>query len=77
MLLAVRPEQEREFASGFREWQNAYWRPLEINREFASHFGRRTRLLQWTIDATGALHRWLLQRGRGRREIGVPVSPAA
>jgi hypothetical protein len=29
------------------------------------------------IDATGALHRWLLQRGRGRREIGVPVSPAA
>jgi uncharacterized protein with von Willebrand factor type A (vWA) domain len=75
VLLSVRPEQEREFAGCFREWQTAYWRPLQINREFASHFGRRTRLLQWTIDATGALHRWLLQRGRGRREIGASVSP--
>jgi hypothetical protein len=77
VLLAVRPEQERHFAAGFREWQSAYWRPLEINREFAAHFGRRTRLLQWTIAATGGLHRWLLQRGRGRRGIGLPVSPAA
>ncbi|MGH8290410.1 MAG: hypothetical protein ACREV7_15550 [Steroidobacteraceae bacterium] len=76
-LLSVRPEQEREFAGCFREWRRAYWHPLEINREFAAHFGRRSRLLQWTIDATGALHRWLLQRGRGRSEIGVPASPAA
>ncbi len=29
------------------------------------------------IDATGGLHRWLLQRGRGRREIGAPLSPTA
>jgi hypothetical protein len=77
VLLSVRPEQEREFATGYREWQTAYWRPLEINREFASHFGRRPRVLQWMIDATGALHRWLLQRGRGRPEIGVPAAPAA
>ena len=77
VLLSVRPEQERQFAGSFREWQNAYWRPLQINREFASHFGRRPLLLQWTIDATGALHRWLLQRGRGRPEIGAPVSPTA
>ncbi|HWF99159.1 MAG TPA: hypothetical protein VN691_08210 [Steroidobacteraceae bacterium] len=77
VLLSVRPEQEREFAGCYREWQNAYWRPLEINREFASHFGRRPRLLQWMIDGTGALHRWLLQRGRGRREIGIPISPTA
>ncbi len=77
VLLSVRPQQEREFAGGFREWQSAYWRPLQINREFASHFGRRARLLQWAIDGTGALHRWLLRRGRDRRETGVPVSPTA
>jgi hypothetical protein len=29
------------------------------------------------IDATGALHHRLLQRGRGRREIGVSLSPTA
>jgi len=77
VLLSVRREQEREFAAGFREWQNAYWRPLEINRDFAGHFARRPALLQWMIDATGALHRWLLQRGRGRREFGATVSPTA
>lgn len=74
VLLAVRPEQEREFAAGFREWQASYWQPLKINREFAAHFARRLRLLQWMIDATYRLHRWLLKGGGGRHEPGVAVS---
>ena len=77
VLLAVRLEQEREFAACFREWECAYWRPLWINREFASHFGARPRVLQGMTPATDRLHGWLLQRGRGRRESGITVRPAA
>jgi hypothetical protein len=37
-LLAVRREQGRELWDAFQQWQSAYWRIVEINREFASHF---------------------------------------
>ena len=37
-LLRARPEQAKVFHSAYREWHASYWRPLEINREFASHF---------------------------------------
>lgn len=38
-LLRARPEQAKAFHAAYREWHASYWRPLEINREFASHFG--------------------------------------
>lgn len=63
-LLAVRPEQERQLAASYREWQSSYWRPLEINREFASHFARRPGILQLMIELTARLHRWLLRQER-------------
>jgi len=63
-LLAVRPEQEHQLATCFRDWQSAYWRPLEINREFAGHFAARTGILQLMIELTGRLHRWLLKQAR-------------
>ena len=58
-LLRASPEQSRTFHAAYREWQANYWRPFEINREFASHFAppgptRRLgiwllrRLLTWT-----------------------------
>src|SRR5262245_39791644 len=31
-------EQARTFHQAYKEWHVTYWRPLEINREFASHF---------------------------------------
>jgi hypothetical protein len=37
-LLAVQPEQRQELNEAFQQWHAAYWRPVEINREFASHF---------------------------------------
>src|SRR5437899_11895455 len=37
MLRASR-EQARIFHGAFKQWHEAYWRPVEINREFASHF---------------------------------------
>jgi hypothetical protein len=36
--LSVNPEQVDELHSMFNTWRQNYWQPLEINREFASHF---------------------------------------
>ncbi len=58
-LLRASPEQSRTFHKAYTEWHASYWRPLEINREFAAHFAppslwRRTaiwllrRMLSWT-----------------------------
>jgi hypothetical protein len=38
--LSVRIEQGQELWVAYREWHTSYWRPIEINREFAAHFGR-------------------------------------
>ena len=37
-LLRASREQTKAFHAAYREWQISYWRPLGINREFASHF---------------------------------------
>jgi hypothetical protein len=63
-LLAVRPEQEHQLATCFREWHMSYWRPLEINRDFASHFARRPGILQFMIELTGRVQRWLIKQER-------------
>jgi hypothetical protein len=36
--LRASPEQTKVFHTAYRQWYASYWRPLEINREFASHF---------------------------------------
>ncbi len=43
--LSVRIEQGQELWTAYREWHTSYWRPIEINREFAAHF-RRPNVLQ-------------------------------
>src|SRR5262249_37896121 len=37
-LLRAKPEQARALHDAYRDWHASYWRPLEINREFAAHF---------------------------------------
>lgn len=36
--LSVTREQSREMAVAMDQWKDTYWRAIEINREFASHF---------------------------------------
>jgi hypothetical protein len=36
--LRTSTEQSKSFQAAFKEWHAIYWRPFEINREFASHF---------------------------------------
>jgi hypothetical protein len=68
---AIRPEQRRELAKCFREWESIYWRPLQINREFASHFSRKPGWRQMLIVLTGRLHHWLLRPQRFRGAAGA------
>lgn len=69
-VLAMWPEQMRELAKSFREWERDYWRPLLINREFASHFARPGGLRHMLIKLTGNLHQWLLRPPRIRYARG-------
>jgi hypothetical protein len=62
-FLRASREQTRVFHAAYQEWHASYWRPLQINREFASHFApppvwRRVaiwllrRLLSWPEPAS-------------------------
>jgi hypothetical protein len=55
-LLRASKEQTRVFRAAYREWHASYWRPLEINREFASHFAPPS---VWRRLALGLLRRLL------------------
>jgi len=58
-FLMIHPDQERELSESYRSWLVNYWRPLEINREFASHFRGRSGIRRTLIDFVARLHRWL------------------
>jgi hypothetical protein len=61
--LSVSKEQEMQLFQAYNEWTATYWRPLQINRQFAEHF----ELPLWRrvlINLTGRLHRALLAQSR-------------
>ncbi len=59
-FLAIHPQQERQLSDIFQSWHVNYWRPLEINREFASHFRPRSVLRRALIGLTARLNHWLV-----------------
>jgi hypothetical protein len=75
-FLAVRREQELELLDAFRHWQAGYWRPLQINREFASHFEPPSYFRRVLITLTDKLHRALLRQGHGHHRHEEIVVPA-
>jgi hypothetical protein len=75
-LLRARPEQAKAFHTAYREWHASYWRPLAINREFASHFGPPPlwrRLAMWLLNR-------LLSGSKETKPVplpaGAPLQPA-
>ena len=58
--LLIRPAQSQELAGCYRDWHATYWRPLEINREFASHF-YQSPLRRFLIRIAAWAHRRLLE----------------
>jgi hypothetical protein len=65
-MLSVKSEQEGELYGAYREWHADYWHPLQVNREFASHFAPPSAFRRGLIALTAAAHRWLLRVGHGR-----------
>jgi hypothetical protein len=43
--LSGRLEDGQELWTAFQDWHASYWRPIEVNRQFAAHF-RRPNILQ-------------------------------
>jgi hypothetical protein len=67
-FLAIRKEQEPALVEAFQEWRVNYWRPIEINRQFAEHFGPIPAWRRILIDLTAWLHRALLKGSRPAHE---------
>lgn len=61
-FLMIHPDQQLELERNFQAWQASYWRPIEINRQFAGHFRTRSRIRRALIRGVAALHRWLSQQ---------------
>ena len=74
--LRARREQEGDLMTAFDQWRFDYWRVVEINREFASHFAPVGRLRKFARDVRMAFRR--LRRSRaGTREIPSAISVPA
>jgi hypothetical protein len=70
-FLSIHPQQERQLADSFKDWHTNYWRPLEINREFASHFRPRSALRRWLIGVTAKLNAWLMGGGSDHMHVAA------
>jgi len=55
-FLEIAKSQQPSLCEAFQEWRLNYWRPIEINREFAGHFRAHSWLRQQLIKMTA----WLL-----------------
>ena len=76
-FLSIRKEQEPSLYEAFQEWRVNYWRPIEINREFAAHFAPLPAWRRFLIDLTARLHRALLRQPRrahaDKEHLAVPA----
>jgi len=74
-FLRASREQTKVFHAAYREWYVSYWRPLEINREFASHFAPPS---LWRRLAIRLLRRLLSWPQPGRQpalQTALPLQP--
>jgi len=74
--LTVSKDQEAMLFGAFGEWRASYWRPIEINRQFAAHFNPPSGWRRLLIELTGRLHRALLARSGGmhaHEKVAVPA----
>jgi hypothetical protein len=75
-MLRVSKEQQETLVEAYGEWRASYWRPIEINRQFAAHFNPPSWWRQLLIDLTARLHRALVMgsgRGHAHEAKAVPA----
>jgi len=65
-MLAVRREQGLQLWQTFQQWHVSYWRPLEINKEFASHFRKPNPLTRALRNMIAKIRRAALLRSEDR-----------
>jgi hypothetical protein len=76
-MLAVRREQGLELWQTFQQWHVSYWRPLEINKEFASHFRTPNPLTRAFRNMIAKIRRAVLLRSEDRVAVRAPsIVPA-
>jgi len=73
-ILRASPDQARAFHAAYREWHASYWRPLEINREFASHFAPPPLWRRLAIWLLRRLLSWP-QPAKSSIETALPLQP--
>ena len=56
---AIRQEQADELLAAFQTWRQSYWQPLQMNREFASHFRKPSSWIRLFRDIRMAWRRFL------------------
>jgi hypothetical protein len=63
-FLEISRDQQSALYEAFEDWRVSYWRSIEVNREFASHFQSPSWLRQRLISATAWFLRALLRTPR-------------
>ena len=75
-FLCLEQRQENALCEAFEEWHTNYWRPIEINREFAEHFAPPSWFRRKVLEVAEYLRRWALtqpQRHEGYKAHVVPA----
>jgi hypothetical protein len=75
--LRASPEQTRAFHSAYREWHASYWRPLAINREFASHFAPPSWWRRLAIWLLRRLLSWPRPAKSPSLQTALPLQPVS
>jgi hypothetical protein len=69
--VAVRQEQEGQLFTAYNAWRENCWRPLQINREFASHFRKPNAWIRLFRDIRMAWRRFRC----GAEPVAIAVGP--
>jgi hypothetical protein len=59
-LLEIDHAQAAEMWEAVEQWRMQFWEPLQINKDFAGHFGQASLIRRTLIAFTGRIHRALL-----------------
>ena len=69
-ILSVRREQGLELWKTFQLWHTSYWRPTQINKEFAAHFRQPNALQRAVRRMVARIRHPLLRRLEARLPAG-------
>ncbi|HXJ02559.1 MAG TPA: hypothetical protein VNH44_15150 [Micropepsaceae bacterium] len=75
-FLAVSEDQEPALYEAYNDWRVNYWRPVEINRQFAAHFDPPSGWRRLLLALTERLHRALLRQHATRPSRAAVAVPA-